>query len=91
MAPMGASWRQFRASLEESLDNLEKEIKDAADVQHVCTDEWCEAVEHAIDDFSNFLFSIHEPRWLPAEESKKIKVLRRRVHDLYAEYKSVKK
>lgn len=91
MRNIGESWIQFRQSLEESLAGLEAEINDAAQVQNTCTDEWCAAVEHAIDDYSNFLFSIHEPRWMPDEESKKLKALKRKVHDLYAQYKSAAK
>jgi hypothetical protein len=52
------------------------------------TMEWCEASERAIDDLSNSLFSISEPSWLSAEDSKKIKALKRRVHDVYAKYKA---
>jgi hypothetical protein len=87
MRNIGDSWTQLRKSLEESLNQLETEINDAVQVQHVCTDEWCTAVEHAIDDYSNFLFSIHEPRWLSQEESGKLKELKKRVHDIYAQYK----
>jgi hypothetical protein len=82
------AWVQLRASLEESLNNLEKEIDDAGQVQNACTDEWCKAVEHALDDYANFLFALHEPRWVSDEESRKIKDLKKRVHDLYAQYKN---
>ena len=44
--------------------------------------------EHVIDELSNSLFSISEPRWTNDEDSKKIKTLKRRVHDLYAKYKT---
>lgn len=52
-----------------------------------CTGEWREATEHAIDELSNSLFSISEPRWSSEEDSKKLKTLKRRVHDLYGKYK----
>jgi len=55
----------------------------------VCTDEWCEATEHVIDELSNALFSISEPRWSNQEDSLRIKQLKRRVHDLYADYRNV--
>ena len=53
------------------------------------TDEWCQATQHVIDDLSNALFSISEPRWSNEEDSKTIEQLKRRVHDLYADYRTV--
>ena len=84
-------WRMFVNNLAKSLDMLEKDIEEAAQMQEECTLEWCEATEHVIDELSNSLFSISEPRWASNEDSKKIKVLKRRVHDLYAKYKSTAK
>ena len=81
-------WRMFVDNLEKSLDMLEKDIEEAAEMQKECTLEWCEATEQVIDELSNSLFSISEPRWTSAEDSKKLKALKRRVHDLYARYKS---
>jgi len=74
--------------MEESLDMLEKEIDEAADMSEICTAEWCEATEHVVDELNNSLFSIREPRWSSEEDSKKLK---RRVHDLYAKYKATAK
>lgn len=81
-------WRVFINKMEDSIDILEKEINEATEMSHVCSPEWCEATEHVIDEISNSLFSISEPRWSLDEDSKKIKALKRKVHDLYAEYKS---
>ena len=83
------SWREQIRSLEESLDLLEGGIKEAAEMANICTDEWCQATEHVIDDLSNALFSISEPHWAPEEDSRKLKDLKKRVHRLYAGYKSV--
>ena len=85
------TWREFIANMEESLDLLEKGIDEAAEMRQICTDEWCQATEHVIDELSNSIFSISEPRWASEEDSKKIKALRRRVHDLYAKYKATLK
>jgi hypothetical protein len=75
--------------MEESLDLLEQGIKEAAEMAKMCTDEWCEATEHVIDDLGNALFSISEPHWSSEEDSKKLKELKKRVHRLYSGYKSV--
>ncbi len=42
-----------------------------------------------IDELANSLFSISEPRWAAPEDSKKIKALKRRVYDLYVNYRGV--
>ncbi len=83
------AWTDFTRSLENSIDMLEKEIDEASEMTDICTDEWCEATEHYIDDLSNALFSISEPRGSSQEESDRIKALKRRVYDLYANYREV--
>ena len=84
-------WRDFIGNMEKSLDILERGIEEAAEMSEICTSEWCEATEHVIDELSNSLFSISEPRWSSDEDNKKIKVLKRRIHDLYAKYKATAK
>ena len=88
---MVASWRTYVESLEKSLDKLEKDIQEATEMAGTCTGEWCQATEHVIDEIANALFSISEPRWSQPEDSKKIKKLKRKVHDLYANYKTAYK
>jgi hypothetical protein len=83
------TWRAFIDNLERSLDVLEKGVDEAAEMSDICTSEWCEATEHVMDELSNSLFSISEPRWSTDEDSKKIRALRRRVHDVYAKYKEI--
>ena len=57
----------------------------------ICTDEWCLATENVLDELAKVIFAISEPRWLSKEDSKKLSGLRHRIHDLYAQYKAVKK
>ncbi len=83
------SWRDFVGDMETSLDMLEKDIEEAGQMSSTCTSEWCEATEHVIDELSNSLFSISEPRWSSEEDSLRIKKLKTKVYDLYAKYKSV--
>jgi hypothetical protein len=83
------SWQELVRSTEESINLLEKGLDEAAEMRHICTDEWCVATEHVLDELSNGLFSISEPRWASEEDSKKLRALKRRVHDLYAKYKAV--
>jgi hypothetical protein len=77
--------------MRESIDLLEKGIAEAAEMREVCTDEWCVATEHVIDELSNALFSISEPRWADEEDSRKLKELKWKIHELYAKYKSVER
>lgn len=82
--------REFVSNLSYSLELLEKDIREAAEMEQICTDEWCLATESVLDDLAKMIYSISEPRWLTQEDSKKIKELRKRVHDMYAQYKKVK-
>ena len=83
------SWRNYLNSLDLAVQKLETDVKEASEMAGVCTDEWCEATEHVIDELSNALFSISEPRWSSPEDSLRIKQLKRRVHDLYVDYRNV--
>ena len=83
-----STWKGFISNMEKSLDILDKGLVEASEMSNICTDEWCEATEHVIDELANSLFSISEPKWSSPEDSKKIRALKRRVHDLYAKYKS---
>ena len=86
---MKDAWGVYTQSLEKSLRLLDADIQEAKYMAGKCTDEWCAATEHVIDDLSNALFSISEPRWSDAAVSQKIKELKHRVHDLYADYRQV--
>jgi hypothetical protein len=88
---MADAWRTYLHSLQKSIDSLDKQISEAAEMAGVCTNEWCEATEHVIDELANSLFSISEPRWANPEDSKKLKDLKKRVYDMYANYKEVYK
>ncbi len=83
--------RDFMENLEKSIALLDKDLAEAREMAHVCTDEWCAAIEGNLDELAKIVFSISEPRWLSQEDSKKISALRHRIHDLYAGYKAVKK
>ena len=81
--------RDFMKNLERSTHLLALDIAETAEMETICTDEWCLATEHNLDDLANMIFSISEPRWAKEADSQKIKDLRHNIHDLYAKYKSV--
>lgn len=85
-----SSHRDFMKNLEKSLALLEKNVTEAADLDKVCTDEWCRFTEELLDDLAKSVYSISEPRWVADKDSRKLKELRHRLHDIYAKYRSIK-
>ena len=82
--------RQFLTGLENSLDMLQDDIDQVADISEVCTDEWCKSAEDMLDYLHNSIYSISEPRWADKEVSHKIHELRDRVKDLYVHFKEAR-
>ena len=82
--------REFTTNLEKSIELLAQDISEAAEMTQICTDEWCNATENVVDELHKCIYSMSEPRWLTEEDSKKISNLRHRVHDIYAQYKSIR-
>jgi len=82
------AWRGFVDNLGNSLDMLDKEIDFTSKMVNACTIEWCQVTEQTLDEISNALFSISEPSWVADEDSKKLKALKKKVHDVYAKYKA---
>lgn len=81
--------REFMTNLKSSLALIEEELTEAEEIGKICTGEWCRATESTLDELTKFIFSLSEPRWVSDEDSKVLKDLRRKVHDLYAKYKGV--
>ena len=82
--------KKFMQNLELSLNELDKDIDEAQEIDSICTNEWCVAIERDIDDLHNSVYMISEPRFSPSDYSEKIRELRDRLHDLYAKYKGVR-
>lgn len=89
MQNLDRQWTVFMEELERSLDRLDEQLTQTAEMTDACTDEWCQATEHVLDDLTNYIFSIHEPRNADPEFSRRIKELRRRARDLYHKYRTV--
>lgn len=81
--------KDFMTNLNTSLGNLDKDISEAKEIDTICTNEWCRAIERDIDDLANSIYSLSEPRWSCSGHSKKIRKLRSRLHDLYAKYRGL--
>lgn len=83
------AWITFVENLEDSLGQLEEDLDDALETQSECTDEWCTATEHVLDELGNALFSIHEPSFSKEEDTRRIRELKRRLHKAYSKFASV--
>ena len=79
--------QNFIVNLNQSLDMIEKDINETAEMETLCTSEWCVAVEHCLDEVANNVYSISEPRWTSKAKTRALRGVRRRVHDLYAQYR----
>jgi DNA polymerase III delta prime subunit len=90
-AAMLLAHREFVEQLNKGLDILDQEIKEAQEMEHICTGEWCYSTDVVIDELHKQVFSISEPRWATNEDSQKIKDLRKRIKDLYVSFLETKK
>jgi hypothetical protein len=88
---MKEAWSIYVQALENSLDIIEKDIEEAKEMAGVCTGEWCNTTEHVLDELGNALFSISEPRWSEEDDSMRIKALKRKLYDIYVNYRGVYK
>lgn len=81
--------REFMSNLDNSIDIIEHDLKEAADFDVECTGEWCTAMEASIDELAKSIYSISEPRWLSKQDSQIIHDMRHRIHDTYAKFKGI--
>ena len=86
---MNEAWNTYVEALEKSLNMIETDIEEAKDMAGVCTNEWCNATEHVLDELGNALFSISQLRRSSDEDSKRIEALKRRLYNLYVYYRGV--
>ena len=77
------SWNVFSDSYEESLNRLEEIVNDVDDLRRVCSDEWCEATECLLGEATIAAFAISEAHWASEEDSKRLRNLKKTIHDLH--------
>ncbi len=89
MVPQRADkdWIEYASSFNGALDRLEQIVDDVSSLRGVCHDEWCDSNECMLDEASIFAFAISEPHWASAEDSKRLRNLKKRIHDLFLELK----
>ena len=77
------SWDDFSDSFENSLRRLEEMADDVSDLRQVCRDEWCEATECLLGEATVAAFAISEPHRVSDEDSKRLRDVKKRIHDLH--------
>lgn len=83
------SHREFMTNLDKSFDLIEHDLNEAKELDDICSGEWCKAMESSLDELAKYVYSISEPRWVSDTDSKRLRSMRERVHDLYAKYRSM--
>jgi len=78
------AWHVYMKNLVESMDTMERTVNEAAEMPMNCTETWCSNARALLDDLNHQIFSIHEPKWSTPEDSARIKVMKRKVYDIYS-------
>lgn len=88
---LAAIQKDYIDALEDAIKTLEDEIKEASEVEHAGHEEWEKSIEGYIDELHGIIFSLPEPRYGHEELHTKIAELRKRIKDLYADFKKMVK
>jgi hypothetical protein len=88
-ASMLRAHRQFITGLEQTLDQLSRDIGEVEGLQGECNDEWCKSREDFLDYLHKSIYAVSEPRWADKEDSDRINSLRERIRNLYNDFKGV--
>lgn len=83
--------KEFVDQIEEAVSRLEAEIKEASDVEQAGHAEWERSIGGYIDELCRVIFSMAEPRYGSEEAHKKIAALRKRLKDLYVDFRDMVK
>jgi hypothetical protein len=83
------AWSQYLNSLVEGVERLQRLVADVEDMRQVCSDEWCDTTECLLGELTVAVFAISEPHWTSTEESRKIKDLKKKLHDLHARHRGI--
>jgi hypothetical protein len=82
-------WKAYLDNLDASLTSLEKHIEETGKKTEYCTEDWCFATEHVLEDLVHTLFTLHVPKTATVEDEHRLANLKKRVQNLYAQFKSV--
>jgi len=77
------SWTEFSDSFHASVGRLGEMVNDVSEMRENCRDEWCDAAECLLGEATTAAFAVSEPHWALSEDSRKLKDLKKRIHDLH--------
>ncbi len=83
--------KDYIQALEDAIKTLEDEIREASEVEQAGREDWEKSIEGYIDELHGIIFSLPEPRYGHEDLHKKIVGLRKRIKDLYADFKKMLK
>ena len=89
VSSMEQGWKAYLNGLEDSVNKLEKHIEETGKNKEYCTEDWCYATEHVLEDLVRAVFSTSAPKTASQEDMDKLHSLQRRVQNVYARFKSV--
>ena len=74
------AWRSYLNQVESSLFYIEQELQKMSANAGNLTDEWLANVDHVLEEISNIIFSIGEPKWADDSDTEMIKNLKKRIY-----------
>ncbi len=87
---LAAITKEYIDAIEEVVKTLEEELKEISNAEKTGHAEW-ESIENYIDELHTIIFSLPEPRYGHKDLHKKIAELRKRIRDIYADFKAMTK
>jgi hypothetical protein len=81
-----ASWLSHLSALEHALSRMKKGIEGSISAPSVGTTEWSGSVEKIIDELTDAIYALKTPGWADAEQSERVKRLKRNAQEVYAKY-----
>jgi len=77
------AWRSYLKQVESSLFQLEQELQKMSANLGNLPDEWLANVDHVVEEISNIIFSVGEPKWADDSDIEMIKNLKKRIYQFY--------
>jgi len=86
---LAAITKEYIEALEEVVNNLEKEIKEVIEAEKSDNPDWEKSIENYLDELHSIIYALPEPRIGHKDLHKKIVDLRKKIKDIYAEFKAL--
>ncbi len=84
------AWRCYIRQVDSSLGILEKDLQALLEKRGCASDEWVRHVDEMIEEISNIIFSIREPRWAEHTDASLVRNLKMRIYEFSARFHEIK-